>query len=143
MCSTMFLLFLASTASAAVLNDSYVSPYFQQSCDNVWSYAVQSFEYIINSTDFPTGWVGQNGWTNVAQWDYQQHTRGFYDHYDQNETYYAYNPTGCYSYWHTPLADCYNDDAGWAALSSLQGYEAYGDPQYLAWAENVFWVGQG
>lgn len=124
--------------SSSILNSSYVSPQFEQSCDNIWSYAVESFEYLLNGTDFPDGWVGQNGWTNVAQWDYQQHSRGFYDHYNRNETYYAYNPTGCYAYWHAPLTDCYNDDAGWAALSSLQGYESYGDPQYLTWAEDVF-----
>ncbi|ORX35268.1 glycosyl hydrolase family 76-domain-containing protein [Kockovaella imperatae] len=130
-------------SSPAILNSSYVNPHFQQSCDNVWSYSTDSFQYLLSllngtDSDFPTGWVGQNGWTNIAQWDYQQHSKLFYDQYKINETYYAYNPTGCYAYWHNPLADCYNDDAGWAALSSLEGYEAYGDPVFLAWAESVF-----
>lgn len=126
------------SSSSSILPSSYVFPTFQQSRSNVNSYSLETFNELLARSDFPTGWVGQNGWTNYAQWDAQQGTRTFYNVFSANESEYASNPGGCYADYHVPLADCFNDDAGWAALASLQGYEAYGDEVLLTRAQSVF-----
>ncbi len=131
---------ISSRSSSKILNSTYLQPKFQQSRSNIDSYSLSTINELLTRSDFPTGWVGQNGWTVISQWDHQQGTRAFYDQFAANESYYATNPTGCYEYWGSPLVDCYNDDAGWAALASLQGYQAYGDEVFLKRAESVFEV---
>jgi len=129
--------------SSPLLNSTYVSPTFSQSLHNIDQYSVESIHYLLslpNNTaeGQPGGWVGQNGYTAIAQWDYQQGTRTFYRAVKAAEDEYATNPGGCYADWGVELVDCYNDDAGWAGLASLQAWEAYGDEVFLTRAKGVF-----
>ncbi|KUJ06785.1 uncharacterized protein LY89DRAFT_743424 [Mollisia scopiformis] len=123
--------------ASTILNTTYVSPTFQQSRSNIDQDSLASIHALLASPSFPSGWLGQNALATVAQWDFDHKTRTFYDAFNSNETYYADHPGGCYEYWHSPLVDCFNDDAGWAALTSLEGYAAYGDEDYLQNAKSV------
>ena len=124
--------------STSYLPATYVTPVFGQDRTNVYNQADATVVALTQRSDFPTGWVGSNAYTSIAQWDAQQGTRQFYDFVSAGESVYATNPGGCYDYWQSPLVDCYNDDAQWAGLGSVQQYEAYGDQVFLDRAVSVW-----
>ena len=149
--AALFALFATNSAIArpasksrgsTYLPSTYVSPTFGQARANVIHQGDLSIQALTQLSDFPGGWVGENAYTAIAQWDQQQGAREFYDFVSQGETAYSTDPGGCYDYWQSPLVDCYNDDAIWAGLSSVQEYEAYGDSIFLERAESVWEVGR-
>lgn len=128
---------MTKKSGSPLLNSTYVTPSFQQTRQIINQDAVASIDALLASSSYPPGWVGQNGFTTVANWDYQRKTKTYEREFSANESYYSDHPGGCFLYWHSPLADCFNDDSGWAGMASLEGYMAYANKTYLDWAVSV------
>ena len=147
----LLLLLAAATGSHAaptcnnkrntLLPTTYAVPAFEHSRTDVNSYTAKSFAYLLG-LDVPTGWVGQNAWTAVAQADAQNKATAYESHVSAGLQAFADSPGGCQTSDTPPAVNCYNDDAGWAALANLQAYRAYGDKTYLTRAVDVFDVGR-
>ena len=140
-------------SGSSVLNSSYVHVTFGQSRDNINKYTHQSVQSLVLATNHSNGqfldgiinlpghlfyWQSQNGWTGVSQFDYQQGSRDFFIDVLSSQNALARRPGDAFDTWGVPLVNIYNDDAGWAALSNLQAYEAYGRGIFLERAIGVW-----
>ena len=48
------------------------------------------------------------------------------------------NPGYGAEWWNLPLINAFNDDIGWAGLSNIVAYEAYGDETFLERAKGAY-----
>jgi hypothetical protein len=117
-----------------ILNDTYPHISFGQSRENIAKYtkqSIQSLTLAVNHTNGqfldgipdPVGrfffWQSNNGWTGVAQYDLIQGKDDFFiDYYSANNALARYPGHG-YETWGVALCNDFNDDCGWAGLSSL------------------------
>jgi len=135
----LFLTFLGVTC-AQVIPNTYVHPEFRQSRASIES-NIQEVYTAFTASYNGGGWSAQNAWTSVAQWDAQRGKRDFYNQVKKAQDYLATNPGGGYEVWKVALVNYYNDDIGWAGLSNVQAYEAYGDEDFLTRARGAYDVG--
>lgn len=134
------------------LNESYLKPKFGQSKANIDSYTEKTINNLIAGVDASLGqfkwenpwffWPSANGWTSIAKYDHDRGTRKFYDAVSKSNDALAKSNQGCGSN-KAALVNCFNDDAGWAGLASLEAYEAYGDQKFLDRAIGVWQVSAG
>jgi len=119
---------------SSILNDSYPQISFGQSRDNINLYAKQSIQSLILAVNHTNGqfldgipnpvgrfffWQSNNGWTGVSQYDLQQGTDHFFIDYLSASNALARYPGHGYESWGVAMCNDYNDDCGWAGLSSL------------------------
>lgn len=131
------------------LKASYLKPKFGQSKANIDSYTEKTINNLISGVDASLGqfkwenpwffWPSANGWTSIAKYDHDRGTRKFYDAVSKSNDALAKSNQGCGSN-KAALVNCFNDDAGWAGLASLEAYEAYGDQKFLDRAIGVWQV---
>jgi hypothetical protein len=131
------------------LKASYLKPKFGQSKANIDSYTEKTIKNLIAGVDASLGqfkwenpwffWPSANGWTSIAKYDHDRGTRKFYDAVSKSNDALAKSNQGCGSN-KAALVNCFNDDAGWAGLASLEAYEAYGDQKFLDRAIGVWQV---
>lgn len=145
------LLPLVQAASATpvrrTLPSSYLNPQFGQSQANILQYTGDSLQYLASGVNAQgefasprgafAGWVGANGWTVTAGWDLAAGQTRFETLFRDSMNVLSTTSSDGQT-WTTPFADDYNDDDGWWALALITGYKAYGDQQYLDWAEQLF-----
>lgn len=123
-----------------LLNTTYVSPIFLQSRSTITSLSLASIHHLASSAGLQnkTSWKAQNAWTTIAQWDFQHNTTTFEERFREAQMYDSMHQSGCFGYWGVPLVDCFNDDAVWGALASLEGAGAYGRGGYEGRAVEVW-----
>ena len=131
------ILFTVAGASAQILPNTFIHPEFRQSRASIESHIQQVYTTFTGSFN-GGGWTAQNAWTAVAQWDAQRGKRDFYAQVKKAQDHLATDPGGGYEVWQVPLVNYYNDDIGWAGLSNIQAYEAYGDQVFLSRAKGAY-----
>jgi len=137
----------------SILNDSYLDVSFGQSRSNIDSYTRQSIQSLVLAVNHSNGqildgipnlpghlfyWQSQNAWTAISQYEAQQNSRDLFIDVLSAQNALSKRPGDAFDKWGVPLVNTYNDDAGWAALSNVQAYEAYGREIFLKRAIDVW-----
>jgi hypothetical protein len=118
----------------SILKSTYPKITFGHSRADISSYTKESIQSLLKSVNNENGqflggdpnllgqfffWQSVNGWTAVAQYDLQLKGRGFYTEVSDNQNLLAKNPGHGFEQWGVELCNEYNDDCGWAGLTSL------------------------
>jgi hypothetical protein len=118
----------------SILKITYPKISFGHSRADISSYTKESIQSLLKSVNNKNGqflggdpnllgqfffWQSVNGWTAVAQYDLQLKGRGFYTEVSDNQNLLAKNPGAGFDQWKVELCNDFNDDCGWAGLTSL------------------------
>jgi hypothetical protein len=134
---------IIAPVGAQILPTSFVKPTFGQPKASIEKYTWESYQSLLSSYQkegIGKSWVDENAWTAVAQYDLQRKKRDFYNDVRKAQDEYA-GVTSDQQPWKTALVNYYNDDIGWAALSHIAAYDAYGDQIFLDRAKGAYEVG--
>lgn len=132
--SSLALATIEQRADTPILKNTYPKISFGHSRADINSYTKESIQSLLKSVNQKNGqflggnpdslgqfffWQSVNGWATVAQYDLQLGQKGFSDAWSNAQGLLAKNPGGGFDKWGVELCNEYNDDCGWAGLTSL------------------------